>query len=78
MKTYEQRNGVMCFGGITHHGEEVNANLYPPGMPCEAMHGCPVNPNCWSLVCWFPGKDTVMLCFPQSADGQAWIKARLR
>ncbi len=61
------------FTGFTFPEGQLNAALYPPGMPCEAMDGCPINRHCWSVVTWYPGRRTGMYCFPTSEEGRAFI-----
>lgn len=51
------------FTGWTTKDGQLNASLYAPGELCEVMNGYPINVNCWLVVTWYPGKETLMWCF---------------
>ncbi len=65
------------FTGFSADHGQLNAAVYPPGERCLAMDGCPTNPQCWSVVTWFPGKETLMRCFGTHADALAFIHKAL-
>lgn len=80
MTTETLANGVRVFGGYwgrdrggPTRGHLINAALYPPGAVCLAMDGCPVNPNCWTVVTWYPGVETLMRCFASEAAAGAFL-----
>ena len=77
MKQFCLGDGVEAFGGWSKEGH-LNAVLYPPGVVCEAIGGCPVNQNCYSVVTWYPGKETVMRCFGTEVEAKKWINKTLR
>ena len=64
---------VDVFTGWTADGQK-NAALYPPGVSCDAMDGCPVNPHCWSVVTWYPGLKTAMFCFGTEQDAREFLQ----
>jgi hypothetical protein len=78
MTADEGRDGVRAFGGWNPHVGHLNAAVYPPGVPCDAMSGCPVNPHCWSVVTGFPGTETLTRCFPSEAEAEAFVRSAIR
>ncbi len=77
MTEHLRADGIQTFGGCSNQGY-LNAAVYPPGFSCEAMHGCPVNDNCWSVVTWFPGRETVMRCFGSQEDAIQFVRNTIR
>lgn len=55
---------IESFAGWHQTIGHINMTLYPPNVPADAMHGSPMNRHHWSVVYWYPGKQTWLCVFP--------------
>lgn len=55
-----------------------NVAVYEPGERCEAYPGCPIFPDHWVAICWYPGKAEEVVVAADEDNLRLQVDARTR